>query len=197
MKINEVFESIQGEGKYVSHPVLFVRMAKCNLTCNFCDTEFNSYKDMTVDELSNEISQSKLETIVWTGGEPTLQMKDILKVMTQTRKRNHIETNGFNLEGLNKFHYIAFSPKNLNDAEKVADYKTKHPELDIDIKVPTNLSINKELIPYATMLMPLQSGQTTIDKHISQQVWSYCVKNNLKYSPRTHVDVWGFKSRRI
>ena len=50
MKVNEIFYSLQGEGARAGEPSIFIRLAECNLTCNFCDTEFNSYKEMSLEE---------------------------------------------------------------------------------------------------------------------------------------------------
>ena len=38
MKINEIFYSIQGEGKWSGLPNIFIRTTGCNLRCLFCDT---------------------------------------------------------------------------------------------------------------------------------------------------------------
>jgi len=46
-----VYYTIHGEGVRVGIPHVFVRFAKCNLTCDFCDTEFESFTVYTADEL--------------------------------------------------------------------------------------------------------------------------------------------------
>ena len=40
MKINEIFSSIQGEGKHAGKPAIFLRTALCNLKCVWCDTKY-------------------------------------------------------------------------------------------------------------------------------------------------------------
>ncbi len=74
MKINEIFYSVQGEGRYTGTPAVFVRFAGCNLNCWFCDTEFHSYSEMSEDEIVAEVSQYPSRYMVITGGEPTLQL---------------------------------------------------------------------------------------------------------------------------
>ena len=38
--IREIFSSIQGEGTHIGEKHVFVRFCKCNLKCDFCDTDF-------------------------------------------------------------------------------------------------------------------------------------------------------------
>ena len=47
------------------------------------------------------------------------------------------------------------------------------------------------MISYATLLMPLSVYNEKEDLKIQRKVWDYCVKNQIKYCPRIHVDVWG------
>lgn len=53
--VNEIFYTIQGEGRRWGIPHVFVRFAKCNLSCNFCDTEFESFTPMTAQEILLEV----------------------------------------------------------------------------------------------------------------------------------------------
>lgn len=76
MRIAEVFHSIQGEGRLVGVPSLFVRTSGCNLRCWFCDTPYTSWQpegeQRTVDCLVEEIVEYGCEHVVLTGGEPML-----------------------------------------------------------------------------------------------------------------------------
>lgn len=74
MKVNEIFHSLQGEGRFTGTPAVFVRLSGCNLNCWFCDTEFHSFKEMTEDEIIAEILRYPSRNVVITGGEPTLQL---------------------------------------------------------------------------------------------------------------------------
>lgn len=73
-RINEIFYSLQGEGRWAGRAAIFIRFSGCNLHCPFCDTDFKEFKEMTFEEIVAELSQYKdCKFIVLTGGEPTLQ----------------------------------------------------------------------------------------------------------------------------
>ncbi|UKI41709.1 MAG: 7-carboxy-7-deazaguanine synthase QueE [Candidatus Melainabacteria bacterium] len=74
-KINEIFKSIQGEGKYLGANQVFVRFSKCNLSCKFCDTPFLEGKEYNVPTLTQKLSSfdlAKVHSISFTGGEPLM-----------------------------------------------------------------------------------------------------------------------------
>ena len=53
IKIKEVFASIQGEGPFVGYKQLFVRFCGCNLSCNYCDTDYRTVdsQEYSVEEI--------------------------------------------------------------------------------------------------------------------------------------------------
>ena len=215
MKISEVFESIQGEGKYAGTPVIFVRTSGCTRKCSFCDTAYHiDGTEYIVEELAELIKQHKSKIVVWTGGEPLLQLESIIEIGELLPNHIfHLETNGdlIKPDNVDKlfilFDYISISPKDLETAKRIYEllddnvdtlYDNDYQDFDeeiskFDIKVVTDLTVNKELIPYATILMPLTT-YTDNDLEIEKNVWNYCVENNIKISLRQHVHVWG-KSR--
>jgi len=105
-RINDIFYSLQGEGYNTGRAAVFVRFAGCNLRCPFCDTEFDTHREMTDDEIVAEISRYEVRDaryensmeadssigsnlaprtshlaprkplVVLTGGEPTLQVDE-------------------------------------------------------------------------------------------------------------------------
>lgn len=74
MRVNEIFYSLQGEGHHAGRPAIFIRLAGCNLSCGFCDTEFESGAEMSNAEILNVVSRHPGKFIVWTGGEPSTQL---------------------------------------------------------------------------------------------------------------------------
>ena len=153
--ISEIFYSIQGEGKYVGYPSLFIRLAKCNRDCSFCDTEFDIVnKVMSITEMAEFLYNYKGVNIIWTGGEPTLQWESIykLRILTNRVSEWHLETNGdfINEEGVVSYDrvfsvmdYVCFSPKGLTVAKRLyGDLVNAIRLLDnIDIKVSDILLI--------------------------------------------------------
>jgi 7-carboxy-7-deazaguanine synthase len=98
-KVAELFESIQGEGLYFGEKQFFVRFFGCNLSCKFCDTKLNYFKEYEPGELFSIIKQSRdgFRSVSFTGGEPLLQkdfLKEILKLTKAENLHNYLETNG-------------------------------------------------------------------------------------------------------
>ena len=125
LRVNEIFYSLQGEGGRTGEASIFIRLSKCNLACSFCDTEFESGVKMTLDEVVSEISEFPCQWIIWTGGEPTLQLtEEVVSFFKAKGYKQAIETNGTRhvAAGID---YITCSPK--QEFEKV---RALIPEVD-------------------------------------------------------------------
>lgn len=95
MRINEIFYSLQGEGRNTGRAAIFVRFSGCNLRCPFCDTDFASYQEMSVEDILDAIEPYSSRFVVLTGGEPTLQVDDaFVAVLHSYGYELAIETNG-------------------------------------------------------------------------------------------------------
>lgn len=95
LQINEIFYSIEGEGLRVGQPTTFVRLSKCNLRCFFCDTEFDSYTELSIDQIVDEVKRHSANWVCFTGGEPLGQnLIPLAHALRSERYRLHIETNG-------------------------------------------------------------------------------------------------------
>ena len=83
LKINEIYESIQGESSWAGERCLFVRLTACDLRCTYCDTEYAFYegKKRLVSEVLAEVLALDYPLVEITGGEPLLQ-KNVLPLMT-------------------------------------------------------------------------------------------------------------------
>lgn len=115
LNVVEIFKSIQGEGANTGKAAVFVRLAGCNKSCWYCDTEWNISTPMKVSEIKEEVIKLsnpgafKDNLLIWTGGEPTLQLTDEILIEFQDYY-NCIETNGTNPVP-SKITYISCSPK--------------------------------------------------------------------------------------
>ena len=96
-KINEIFQSLQGEGYNTGTASVFIRLSGCNLRCAFCDTRHEQGTMMSLPEIVEQVMQyPKAPLIVLTGGEPSLWIDDdfVAGLKQMTGKRIAIETNG-------------------------------------------------------------------------------------------------------
>lgn len=122
MRVNEIFYSIQGEGAMAGTPAIFVRFSGCNLKCPFCDTNHEPYKEMTEEDILYWVAQYPADWVIFTGGEPTLQLTDELvkRIHEECRKSVAIETNGTRKKGTKYADWITCSPKAGYLQEKAA-----------------------------------------------------------------------------
>ncbi len=123
LDVVEIFPTLQGEGPYVGHPSVFVRLGGCNLACSFCDTEFEDYKNFSVDEILAEVVKLSKNTegkivrklVVITGGEPFRQpIEKLCQRLINSNFLVQIETNGTLFRDLPKEVKIICSPKISN-----------------------------------------------------------------------------------
>ena len=111
MKLNSIFQSIQGEGRFQGYPSDFIRFFGCNLNCSYCDTKYtlsgDSFYFMTPEEAAGKLNKSDVSDLCVTGGEPMCQEDELQKfLILLSGKRISLETNGsFELEPL----YRSFS----------------------------------------------------------------------------------------
>lgn len=95
MIVNEIFYSLQGEGRYAGTPAVFVRFSGCNLRCSFCDTDYESGREMSEEAIVEAVSEYPARHVILTGGEPTLQLTaSLAEKLHAAGCTIHLETNG-------------------------------------------------------------------------------------------------------
>jgi len=140
----EIFSSIQGEGPLLGFRQLFIRFARCNLNCDYCDTPFKPVAQCQVEsapgserfnDWQNPVSSQQIETLVkdWTtehpglhhsisltGGEPLLHQQVLADWLPKLRPYLpiYLETNGT-------------LPEQLSSLLPLIDY------ISMDIKLPS------------------------------------------------------------
>lgn len=116
-RVNEIFYSLQGEGYFTGTPAVFLRFSGCNLKCGFCDTRHEEYSEMTAGEILEKISAYPSRHIIITGGEPSLQLDNILvSLLHDAGFFIQVETNGTHRlpEDID---WVTCSPKGSNEVK--------------------------------------------------------------------------------
>ena len=98
MRISEIFYSLQGEGRLLGVPSVFIRTSGCNLRCVWCDTPYTSWqpegKHWSVTKILREIDKYPARHVVITGGEPllTAEIGELTRQVKQRGAHITIET---------------------------------------------------------------------------------------------------------
>lgn len=112
----EIFASLQGEGPSQGKPCAFVRLSRCNLACQWCDTAYTwrfegdnrpHRSDQFHDRKANQVTLSEEDVargiaalgqprLVVTGGEPLLQAPALARMLAVLPQgiAVEVETNG-------------------------------------------------------------------------------------------------------
>ena len=120
LQLAEIFYSIQGEGEFTGTPAVFVRLAGCNLSCDFCDTDYSLKFFASVDDVVAKVRElgKDCPMVVLTGGEPLAQSEavDLIEALRRDGRRVHIESNGTIAAELPADVWLCVSPKERVDA---------------------------------------------------------------------------------
>ena len=115
----EIFAALQGEGPSIGRPSVFVRLSRCNLACEWCDTAYTwrftgdnrPHRDaLAFERGANQVTMDEAEVarrivaltpdrLVITGGEPLLQAPALARMLALARADRpalhvEVETNG-------------------------------------------------------------------------------------------------------
>lgn len=209
MQVSEIFYTLQGEGTNIGNPSIFLRLSGCHLRCSWCDSKFtwklNSGKKMTTKEIIKEIKKFPTKNLVITGGEPLLQQSAIIELLSELKEYFvEMETSGSLKSHLDKYiNQYNCSPKLSNSKNR----KTEFEKLPIektyykfvvdkknDIKEIKDFLKRHDIKKEKVLLMPQGITKKDItDK--SKWLAEICKKENLRFSPRLHINIWGNKRK--
>jgi len=222
LPISEIFFSIQGEGKFIGRPSIFIRVGGCNLKCpsfskHGCDSFYavdkkykSSWRITTIQEIINEIEKHYPCDIVLTGGEPTLYYKKLYPIIEKFSNIT-IETNttiDIDFNSYPKYRDVTFamSVKLSNSGEKYEKRVNKKVIKNIALNAPKSFFkfvVNSEknyseIIDITKNLnneifcMPLGEDKKTLEKN-SLFTFQFCLKHNFLYSDRIHIRLFSKK----
>lgn len=206
----EIFYSIQGEGARTGSPVVFLRLAGCNLHCSWCDTKHSWGQgiELPEEDVAQRIMCYQAPGLVITGGEPLMQAQALEKLLPLLPADMFIEveTNGtiaptpLLVQRINQWNV---SPKLQHAGNKectlVADVlrnfvKTQKawfkfvvngeedwPSIQA-LKLPQDKII---LMPCAATLEQLNDSRL--------KVVELCLTHKVRFGDRLHVALWGDK----
>jgi 7-carboxy-7-deazaguanine synthase len=98
VRISEIFYSIQGEGRLIGVPSVFIRTSGCNLRCVWCDTPYTSWRpegqSYSVAKILRELEKYPARHVVVTGGEPLLarEIEELTAELKRAGRHITIET---------------------------------------------------------------------------------------------------------
>jgi 7-carboxy-7-deazaguanine synthase (Cx14CxxC type) len=200
--VKEIYLTLQGEGFHTGKHAVFCRFTGCNLwtglekdrikaICTFCDTDFvgtdglNGAKYSSAELLAEKIDELwqkdlKDKLVVFTGGEPLLQLnKKLIDLLHSKKFKVAVETNGTIVPPEN-IDWICVSPK------KGAKFKLKHGD-ELKLVYPQDDFSPQlfETFDFDHFFLQPMDGKN-LQRNILQSV-SYCIENPLwRLSLQTH-----------
>ena len=213
-KINELFETIQGEGSFTGQPSIFIRLQGCPVGCSWCDTK-HTWDIELDDQVSSEtMLAKKAETSQWanfsaadilalvkekhfqakhiviTGGEPC--MVD-LTVLCQTFEdqgySTQIETSGtFEIITTAKC-WVTVSPKvNMRGGyEILASAMSRANEIKHPIATEQHVDDLKALLAmHQVENTPVYLQPISQKKRATELAIATCIANNWRLSVQVH-----------
>ncbi|OUJ00955.1 7-carboxy-7-deazaguanine synthase [Acetobacter cibinongensis] len=191
--VKEVFLTLQGEGGQAGRAAIFCRFTGCNLwsgreadrataICQFCDTDFigtdgdGGGKFPTADNLAAHInalwphSDIDHKLVVFTGGEPLLQLDDtLIQAMHQAGFKIAVESNG-TVQAPEGIDWLCISPKAGGELVQTqgTELKLVYPQSGID---PASL----ETLDFQQFWLQPMDGPNQADN--LQAAIRYCLKH--------------------
>jgi len=213
-KINEFFETIQGEGSFTGQPSIFIRLQGCPVGCSWCDTKHTWDIELSEQVNAKTMMTKKQETPQWanltalqllelvkkegyqakhiviTGGEPCMvDLTPLCDEFEQQGYSTQIETSGtFEIKTTKKC-WVTVSPKiNMRGGYKILDSAMQRAN---EIKHP--IATEQHVDDLKMLLIQHQINNTAIyiqpisqKKRATELAIATCIANNWRLSVQVH-----------
>ncbi|MEI6893243.1 MAG: 7-carboxy-7-deazaguanine synthase QueE [Colwellia sp.] len=213
-KINEFFETIQGEGYFTGQPSIFIRLQGCPVGCSWCDTkqtwdielkdqvtaeamlsktmESSRWAEFTTADILALVKEKAFQAkhIVITGGEPCMvDLTPLCQLFEQEGYSTQIETSGtFDILTTEKC-WVTVSPKiNMRGGYKILASAMARAN---EIKHP--IATEQHVDDLKALLLLHQVKNTAIylqpisqKKRATELAITTCIANNWRLSVQVH-----------
>ncbi len=220
MVINELFYSIQGEGRLAGVPSIFIRIAGCPLRCHWCDTLYaqsaSAGQKYSPDWLLEQVRSYPATHIVVTGGEPMVQPKLPLLLKSIQKQGIHltVETAGIAFVSNLPCNLMSISPKLSNSTPTNPSQAAVHDQFRFNSAVlqqlikeypfqlkfvvdhRTDLDEIVRCVEKLGVISPanifLMPQAKTRQEYIEKSLWltDYCLQTGFSFGPRLQVMLW-------
>lgn len=213
-KINELFETIQGEGSFTGQPSIFIRLQGCPVACSWCDTkhtweielsdkvsqnimltkaqETSQWAAMTVEQILVLVKEKGFQAkhIVITGGEPCMvNLKPLCNTFELQGYSTQVETSGtFDIRVSDKC-WVTVSPKiNMRGGYPILNSAMMRAN-EIKHPIATEQHVNdlKALLAeHSIKNTPIYLQPISQKSRATELAISSCIANNWRLSVQVH-----------
>lgn len=213
-KINELFETIQGEGAFTGQPSIFIRLQGCPVACSWCDTkhtwEVNLDEEVKIGSILNKKSETaqwakftiddilalvkqkgyQAKHIVITGGEPCMvDLTSLCFAFESIGYSTQVETSGtFDIQ-VTKQCWVTVSPKvNMRGGYPILNSAMKRAnEIKHPVATEQHVDDLKSLLKKHNIKnTPVYLQPISQKKHATNLAIKTCIANNWRLSVQVH-----------
>jgi len=213
--INEMFQTLQGEGFYTGAPAIFIRLQGCPVGCSWCDTkhtwekyadqqqpltaivhktaESEAWADASVEQLLAVIAEQgwTAKHIVITGGEPALyDLTALTEQFEQQGFQCQIETSGTHPIRCSAATWVTVSPKvNMRGGYDVLNSALLRAN---EVKHPVGRQRDIDALDLLLSQVPPSSQRIialqpiSCKKAATELCIATCIARNWRFSMQTH-----------
>jgi 7-carboxy-7-deazaguanine synthase len=213
-KVNELFETIQGEGSFTGQPSIFLRLQGCPVACSWCDTkhtwdinlndkvnpkdmlakaaESSTWSELSVEQILTVIQEKGYQAkhLVITGGEPC--MVDLTPLCLAFEDKGYscqVETSGTFEIVVSPNCWVTVSPKvNMKGGYKILNTAmTRANEIKHPVATEQHIDELKSLLSeHKVMNTPIYLQPISQKKRATELAIKTCIANNWRLSVQVH-----------